>query len=140
MNRTRQIQGYSITLEKIDVYDHISSYEFSGPNPDSLEPENIRILLENGNEQQAWEKYESKLSELKKSKLLDFVYYHGPISGQLSMLEVETLAKGVMAQIDGIKTPEKRLPEAYSTSDETLAAMLANAYNQGVEDTKKMNK
>lgn len=140
MNRTRQVQGYSITLEKIDVYDNIYSYEFSGPNPDSLEPENIRILLENSNEQQAWEKYESKLSELKKSKLLNFVYYHGPISGQLSMLEVETLAKGVMAQIDGIKTPEKRLPEAYSTSDETLAAMLANAYNQGVEDTKKMNK
>lgn len=140
MNRTRQIQGYSVTLEKIDVYDHISSYEFSGPKPDSLEPENIRILLENGNEQQAWEKYESKLSELKKSKLLNFVYHHGPISGQLSMLEVETLAKGVMAQIDGIKTPEKRLPGAYSTSDETLAAMLANAYNQGVEDTKKMNK
>ena len=140
MNRTRQVQGYSITLEKIDVRDNIYSYEFSGPNPDSLEPENIRILLENSNEQQAWEKYESKLSELKKSKLLNFVYYHGPISGQLSMLEVETLAKGVMAQIDGIKTPEKRLPEAYSTSDETLAAMLANAYNQGVEDTKKMNK
>lgn len=140
MNRTRQVQGYSITLEKIDVRDNIYSYEFSGPNPDSLEPKNIRILLENGNEQQAWEKYESKLLELKKSKLLNFVYYHGPISGQLSMLEVETLAKGVMAQIDGIKTPEKRLPEAYSTSDETLAAMLANAYNQGVEDTKKMNK
>lgn len=140
MNRTRQIQGYSVTLEKIDVYDHISSYEFSGPNPDSLEPENIRILLENGNEQQAWEKYESKFSELKKSKLLSFVYYYGPTSGHLSMLEVEILAKGVMAQIDGIKTPEKRLPGAYSTSDETLAAMLANAYNQGVEDTKKMNK
>lgn len=140
MNRTRQVQGYSITLEKIDVHDNIYSYEFSGPNPDNLEPENIRILLENGNEQQAWEKYESKLLELKKSKLLNFVYYHGPISGQLSMLEVETLAKGVMAQIDGIKTPEKRLPGAYSTSDETLAAMLANAYNQGVEDTKKMNK
>jgi hypothetical protein len=66
MNRTRQVQGYFITLEKIDVYDNIYSYEFSGPNPDSLEPENIRILLENSNEQQAWEKYESKLSELKK--------------------------------------------------------------------------
>lgn len=135
MNETRLIQGQNFTLSLIKNINDYFEYQFLNSQNDL-----IRISFAGDNVEFAWEKLDFELTKIKKDKLLNFVFYHGPVSGNLSMLETELLAQGVMVRLDGIKTPPRRSANDYNADDQDLAQMLANAYNQGVRDTQKLNK
>lgn len=63
-------------------------------------------MMGEANEELSWERLESTLTNEKRMKLLDFIFYHGPINGDLSVIDVDILAKGVMNIINGLKQPE----------------------------------
>lgn len=135
MENSKLIFGVEYHLKEIKKYDRLFVYHFSDSSNNIT-----KIMMENPDEKLSWESLETEITKEKRMKLLDFIYYHGPINGGLSVTEIDILARGVMSTINGIKAPETRRREEYATDDDHIAQLMANAYNEGVRDTVKMNK
>lgn len=134
MENSKNIFGHEYKLKEITKRDRFFIYHFS--NSKDIK----KIMMDEPNEALSWEKLESEIIKEKREKLLEFIFYHGPINGGLSVIDVDILAKGVMTMINGIKEPEMRKRGDYATDDAHIAQLLANAYNEGVRDTIKLNK
>lgn len=135
MKSSKNILGNEYFLVKVEKSIDTFIYHFSN-NKNEI----TKIMMDELNEDLSWAALDSKLKSEKKLELLNFIYYHGPITGSLSVNDVEMLAEGVVKLIEGPKQPDMRKADDYATDDTFIAQSLANAYNEGVRDTIKLNK
>lgn len=135
MKNSKNIFGNEYSLVKVEKVIDTFIYHFLN-NKNKI----TKIMMDELNEDMSWDALDSQLKAEKRMELLNFIYYHGPISGGLSVIDVEILAKGVIKLIDGPKQPDMRQANDYATDDTFIAQLLANAYNEGIRDTIKINK